>query len=107
VLDHASNQTGHFDIAIDSTYVAVGSQVTVDGKNYFITVTDGTGTSANSITLSESVPSGRVDFIGAVFTWVPAPVNTIMPAGFTVAAITHVTVNGETFMFEAEHGPNR
>lgn len=112
-LTHAANHTGKFNAAVNATYVGVGSRIaikeTVSGNVEwaFITVSDGTGTSDNSIELSRAIASGEVVALHGMYDYVGASSGIITPQGFTMNTTTGFNVSGEMAMFEAGSYDNR
>ena len=112
-LTHAANHTGKFNAAVNSTYVGVGSRIAIkesvsgNVKWAFITVSDGTGTSDNSIELSKAIASGEVVALHGMYDYVGAVAGTITRDGFTMNTTTGFNVSGEMAMFKAGIYDNR
>ena len=110
-LDTAANRTGHFDYAVDTNSVGVGSKVVIEspgGKIYggqgevWITAISNDGDGTDDITLNEEVPSGEVLSVGGKVTYVGAPAGSIIPAGIKLNETGNLNVNGEVLHFIAE-----
>ena len=113
VLDTAGNKTGHFNAAVNSTYVGVGSRIGIktSGSNdvewAYITVSDGTGTGANSIEISRALPSGEVVALHNMYDYRGAAAGIMTPEGFVINHTGDVNTSGEMAMFEAGQYDNR
>ena len=110
-LDTAANRTGHFDYAVDTNSVGVGSNVVIEsagGKIYggqgevWITAISNDGDGTDDITLNEVVPSGEVLSVGGKTTYVGAPAGSIIPAGIKLNETGNLNVSGEVMHFIAE-----
>lgn len=107
VLDTSANATGHFDAAIDTTYVKVGSLIEIRQQNGFvnpilatITALTSTGAAADQVTLDRSIASGEIVSIRYPYDLVQALPGQIGP-GITLAADTDVNVASEIILVEA------
>jgi len=87
-------------VAVDATYVLIGSEVVIDGVSYWITVSDAVGTGSASITLNIAAPTGAVNFIGRPHTYIDCPVGMVMPPGFSIVNNV-VNTAGDTCLFIA------
>lgn len=101
-LGNSGNRTGNWNAVCNTTYVDSGSEITIDGKVYFITALSSNGEAANEVTLSEAVKSGTITQLTARHSFIAAIAGTIMPAGFTVAT-GELNTDSETLVFIAEH----
>ena len=105
-LGSATNKTGNFDVACNTTYVGVGSKIWIGEKTYTITAITSTGETANYVTLDAAPPSGtsqiskitnKLDFIGAAK-------GEPVPAGITLGASAIVNnTNTDILLIEAEN----
>lgn len=99
-----ATNTGHFNVAIDTNYVGVGSKVVIEpngpksAREYFITALTSDGDAATNVTLNASAPSGTVRFIGYKYDYALAPVGTIMPVGIAINDVTYHNVAGQVFL---------
>lgn len=101
-LDTSGNRTGHFDEDVVGTYIANGSPIVIDGKDYLIeAVTAAQGEAADEVTLNYAVPSGDVHYIGGKYGYKPIPIGEITSKGFLLSMTTVVNVNNELQYFEA------
>lgn len=100
-LDTTANYTGHFNEDVNGTYIGEGSPIIIDGKKYTIvalTATEGEGD--DEVTLSHSVKSGDVQFIGGMYSMKPMIEGETTPEGFLISNTT-VNVDGAICSFEA------
>jgi len=101
ILDTAANNTGHFNEDVAGTYVGEGSKIIIDGKVYTIVALTATeGEAADEVTLSHSVKSGDVQFIGGMYSMKPMIEGEVTSEGFLISNTT-VNVNDATCSFEA------
>lgn len=100
-LDTAATPSGHFNLEADTTYVGIGSQVTIDGYEYGITAMTSNGELTDEVTLSEAAPAGEITKISRMYDYVGAAKDAIIPAGFKINATTVINVSGEMCYFEA------
>ncbi len=106
-LDTAATPTGHFNGDITGTYVGDGSLIRIqDNTNkhvyeaYITALTAGNGVSSNEVTLSQAVPSGRVEFIGGKFSYKPVPIGQVTKPGVLIGYAT-LNVNDALIAFQA------
>lgn len=99
-LGNATNRTGNWNLEADTTYVAIGSEVVIDGVSYWMTAITSNGEQANEVTLNIAAPSGRIDFIGRQHTYIDCPVGMVMPPGFSIVNNV-VNTAGDTCLFIA------
>lgn len=109
-LDTAASNTGHFNEDTPATVsrIGVGSPILIEetfsGKQKWAlieTLTAGAGEAANEVLLSRAIASGKVLYIGGLYSMIPIAVGKVTPAGFKVNATTEVNVNDETNVFVA------
>jgi len=108
-LDTPGSRTGKFNAGVNTTYVGEGSLVRIgsgsnalSSKTAAITSMTNDGDADDEVTLSEALGSGDVYFLGPMYDFTGVAANTIMPAGFSLAAVAHINdASGEAFMFEA------
>lgn len=100
-LDTAGTPSGHFNLEADTTYVGVGSQITIDGYTYGITAFTSNGEGTDEVTLSEAAPTGSIEYISRMYDYVGAAKDIIIPEGFKINATTVINVSGEMCFFEA------
>ena len=99
-LDTAANLTGHFNAALDTNVVGVGSTVRIvsDGNGEIheakIATLTNDGDAANEVTLDRKVPSGFVSHIGAALDFVAVPTGMRVPAGIVITDVTYANANG-------------
>lgn len=100
-LDTAANNTGHFNEDVNGTYVGEGSKIIIDGKVYtIVALTAGAGEADDEVTLSHSVKSGDVQFIGGMYSMKPMIEGEVTSEGFLISNTT-VNVNDALCAFEA------
>lgn len=98
-LGHAANRTGSVNAGLQTTYVGVGSIVaikeTLTGitKKAAITGLTNDGDAANEITLSESIKSGEVLFVGPMFDLTGGSAGDKVPEGVMIALNTFNVAN--------------
>ena len=97
-----SGYTGHFNEDVTGTYIGEGSEIWIDGKRYMIqALTAGQGEASTEVTLSHTgVPSGRVEYIGGMYTYKPMVDGEVTPAGFVIKNTT-INVNNALIGFVA------
>jgi hypothetical protein len=95
-----SGATGYFNTTVTGTYIGEGSEIIIDGKRYVITTLTGGGDATNEVTLSETVASGDVEFIGGMYDMAPIAIGQVTPAGFSVSSNT-LNGDGQIMEFEA------
>ena len=108
IVDSVANRTGHFDQAVDTTYVGVGSRVMIGGVLYTIQALSGDGTAANAVTLDRSPlasgprgPTGLlVSKISFKYDFYNASVGTLMRAGITINETTNVNTGTGLLLLE-------
>ena len=107
-LDTAGTPSGHFDGDLTGTYVGPGSEIRIVDANrkhtyraFIQALTAGQGVSANEVTLSWAVPSGRVDFIGGMYGYKPTAVGKVTKPGIKLNMTTPINVNAEHHAFTA------
>ena len=108
-LDTPGSNTGHFDAAINSSYVGVGSPVIVNEENgnvariAFITVSDGTGTADDSIELSRKVSTGTVELLEGMYDFIGGASGVNVPEGIKLSSesAAGLNVSGEMCQFIA------
>ena len=113
IIDDSANKTGHFDAALDTDKVGVGSVVVLDaegqeGHDAVITALTNDGDAANEVTLS-SLPAAhmsgmanQVCKIMGMYDYVGGKAGQSVPAGFTIGASAAVNANdGDTLLIEA------
>lgn len=90
-LDTAATPTGHFNGDLTGTYVGDGSPIRIksnDNKHvyhaYITALTAGQGVSANEVTLSQAVPTGKVEYIGGKYSMKPVPIGQVSKPGVLV-----------------------
>jgi hypothetical protein len=101
VLDTLANRTGHFDVALNTTYVGIGSLVQIGGKEYAIVALSNDGDAADDVTLNEAAPSGECDRIDYLYDLAQAEVGERMPPGIYLAETANVNATNETCFIEA------
>lgn len=100
-LDTAANNTGHFNEDVTGTYIGEGSPIIIDGKKYSIVALTATqGEASDEVTLSHSVASGDVQFIGGMYSVKPMIEGETTSEGFLISNTT-VNVNDALIAFEA------
>jgi len=102
--DVVASRSGHWNDVCSLTYpdtVGLGSIINISGKEYVCTTVTSNGEVAGEVILDVAAPSGNIGFLGGMYTYVQAPVGTIMPAGIKLSLLTVVNVNAELISFEA------
>jgi len=106
-LDTAGNRTGHVDKGVNTTYVGVGSKITVmddvtrQVKTAVVLAITNDGDAADELTLSEALPTGDVVALSGMYDFLGLLPNVAMPEGFIINATTVINVAGELCSFEA------
>jgi len=108
-LGSAANRTGKFNADTTSTTrIGEGSVIHimpstggVVQRATVLAVTAGAGGAANEVTLSQPIPSGKILYIGGMYSFAPLAAGTITAAGFKINATTLINVNDELQSFEA------
>lgn len=100
-LDTAATPTGHFNGDVTGTYIGEGSLIRiVDSDNQhtyecsILALTAGQGLSSDEVTLSMAVPSGTVQFIGGMYSYVPSAVGKTTRPGVKISNTTLNANNG-------------
>lgn len=106
-LDTAANRTGHFDHAVDTDVVGVGSRVRIAHLNgqiedYYIQAITNDGDAADEITLDRLPVTGQCDYISYKHDFISAPAGSEMPAGIYLAETAKTNVSGELCLICAE-----
>ena len=106
-LDTAATPTGHFNGDVTGTYIGEGSLIRIrsnDNKHVYTAcitaLTAGQGVSANEVTLSRAVPSGKVEFIGGKYGYKPVAIGDVARAGVKIEYAT-LNVNDAMIGFMA------
>jgi len=100
-LDTAAANTGHFNGNIAGTYIGEGSPICIDGKWYTIVdLAAAAGSAANAVTLSHSVASGKIEYIGGMYSTRPMIAGETARDGFLLSNTT-VNVNDAICAYEA------
>lgn len=100
-LGSAANYTGNFNDDVTGTYIGEGSPICIDGRWYtIVALTAGQGISANEVTLSHNVSSGKVQYIGGMYSTKPMVAGEVTKEGFMIANTT-VNVDSARCAFEA------
>lgn len=105
-LDTAASNTGHFNEDANGTYIGEGSEIwiqTTNGNKFYkatiTALTAAQGEAANEVTLSLSVPSGKVRYIGGKYGYRPMIAGEITKDGFKC---DYAWTNDDTVSFIAE-----
>lgn len=112
-LNTVGDKTGHFNAAVNSTYVGVGSRIAIketgsDNVEWaFITVSDGTGTANDSIELNRTIASGDIVALYGMYDYIGGAAGITTPQGFVINHTGDVNTSGEMAMFEAGVYDNR
>lgn len=99
-LDTAAANTGHFNAGVAETYIGEGSKIIIDGKIYSIVALTTDGDAADQVTLSHSVKTGEIQFIGGMYDFKPMVAGEVTAEGFLISNTT-VNVNDAMIAFEA------
>ena len=99
-LTNSGNRTGKLDIAINTTYVNVGSKICIDNRWYGIVALSNDGDADDDITLDQAAPSCEVTGIRYRYDFVNAPAGMLMPAGIYLEDVT-CNASGEKCLIEA------
>lgn len=102
-MDTAANFTGHFDYGVDTTYIAAGSRVVIDGHIYNMVALSSDGDGSNEVELDRAPTKnpGNVTALYRAYDFIAAPVGTIMPAGFIIQSLGNFWVDSEMVAFAA------
>ncbi len=101
-LTDGSTNKGTFGTAgaTGGTYIGEGSEICIDGRWYAIVAFTSDGGDADDITLSHKVGSGKIDFIGGMYSFAPMIAKEMTSDGF-VLTNTSVNVNNALCSFVA------
>ena len=105
VLDTTSNHTGHFDVAIDTDTIGVGSRVILNGVVFAIVALTSDGDATDDVTLDASPidTSSAVDTIFSKYTHRGAVATDAIPPGIKIGANAVVNdTDGDLMVIEAE-----
>jgi hypothetical protein len=115
-LGSASNFTGKFNadtLASGVTRIGEGSEIDIMdsvGKIHTAVITAltaGQGITANEVTLSEAVPSGKVVRISGMYSLAPLPLGSITPAGVKLNIAAVINHTDEIQAVVVDSGMNR
>ena len=99
-VDTPGSNTGHFNSGVAGTYIEEGSKIIIDGKQYAITAWTTDGSDDDEVTLSHSVASGEIQYIGGRYDFKPMVSGETTKDGFVISNAT-INVNGQLCCFEA------
>ena len=105
-----STNTGHWNNAIVSTGARIGVQSIIRIKEQgsglikeaVITALTGTGESTNNVTLSRTIGSGNIVYIGGIWSMVPVEIGKVTSAGVCIADTTTANASGKAAAFKVE-----
>ena len=108
-LGSSANRTGNFNAdTLSSTRIGEGSLILIEEKStmrqkwaIIEAVTAGQGIAANEVTLSRSIGTGKVLFVGGMYSMIPVPIGEVTAAGFKLNATADINVNDEIQAVEA------
>jgi len=109
-LDTSGTPSGHFNGDVTGTYIGPGSLIRIvagagSGKHtyqaWIQALTAGQGVSADEVTLSMAVPSGKVTFIGGQYGYKPSAIGAVTKPGVVINMTTPINVNAEHHAFTA------
>jgi hypothetical protein len=107
-LGHVVNKTGNFNAVANITYphkVGIGSLIKIDAgkgaQTKVITAFTSNGEAANEVTLNEAIGSGKITFLGGIFTFVQMPSGLVTSQGVTISETAAINVDSEIVAFEA------
>jgi hypothetical protein len=108
-LGNVTNKTGNWNAVANITAgphkVGIGSVMKIDsGKGaqpYVITAQTGNGEAANEVTLNVGSPSGKITFLGGMYTFVQMASGLVAPKGIYCALAATINVDTEMMGFEA------
>lgn len=101
-LGSSTNYTGKFNGNVTGTYIGEGSEIMIDGRRYtIVALTAGAGATANDVTLSHSVNSGAIQYIGGKYSTIPMIAGEVTMDGFV---LTNTTINVDSYQCAFEAG---
>lgn len=107
-LGSAANFTGNWDYTCDTTYIGIGSPITImedvtkATKKSFVTALTSNGEQANEVTLADNISTGDIVFLGNMYDMVAATAGIVMPEGFVLNATSGINASGQILCIEAE-----
>lgn len=106
-LGNAGNRTGNVNAGVPTTYVGVGSRITVKEnmtgggiKTAVITAMTNDGDAANELTLSVAIKSGEILALGPMYDLIGGSAGDKIPAGICIANNTF-NASGDIILIEA------
>lgn len=106
-LGSSANATGNWNAECNTTYVGVGSIITIEETSTGLLKTAGVvaltsnGEAANEVTLSQAIGSGKIRKISYLYSFVNCPAGQKMPAGVKINDTTYVNVATQKCLIEA------
>ena len=107
ISDTPASMTGHFNNPINTTYVGEGSIVRIGREaapgrdEAVITAITSDGDATDNVTLSKSLGTNEVLYIGRMYDYWGVPAGTVTKAGFFLDSTAAVNTDNDMLMFEA------
>jgi len=107
-LGNVTNKTGNLNAVANITYphkVGIGSLIKIDSgagvQTRVITAFTSNGEAANEVTLDYAQPSGKITYLGGIFTFVQMTSGLVAPKGVYIQETAAINVDSEIVAFEA------
>jgi len=108
-LDTTANRTGHWNVAkvASGARIGVGSTIRIKEnstgqvKESCVVALTSDGEQADEITLAESIGTGTITYIGAMYDLIWVPIGKITPKGVSLLGETIANVENNMIVFEA------
>jgi hypothetical protein len=108
-LGNSGNRTGNWNVAkvASGAKIGAGSKISIKEnssglvkKSAVVAITSD-GEAANEVTLSRSIGTGSITFIGGMYDLAPVALGKVTPAGIALGSETTVNVNDNMLTFKA------
>jgi len=107
ISDTPASRTGHFNNPINTTYVGEGSIVQIGreaapGRDQAVILAlSNDGDAADEVTLSKSLGTNEVLYLGPMYDYWGVPAGTIAKAGFFIDSTAAINTASDMLLFEA------